>query len=228
MKTVLFDIDGTLILTGGAGQRAFARTFSEDFGVPLISRAVTFAGRSDRAISRDLMVVHDIEPSEANWQRFRDGYLARLPEALRAGRGQVLPGVLPLLGRLDKLPVQLGLLTGNVRAGAQQKLTYYNLWDRFAFGGFGDDHLDRNDIAVAALAAARERSHSNGNSASNGELVIVIGDTENDIRCARAIGARVVAVATGLTSATALAAEKPDLLVENLEDADVLLDWLTS
>ena len=226
MKAVLFDIDGTLILTGGAGQRAFAETFATDFGVPNISRNVAFAGRSDRAIAHELMRVHDIEPSEANWQRFRAGYLARLPGALRAGNGQVLPGVHALLDRLELAPVHVGLLTGNVRVGAQSKLSHYDLWHRFAFGGFGDDCLDRNDIASLALAAARRHVSSNGIAAIHGETVVVIGDTESDIRCARAIGAIAVAVATGLTSAEALAAEKPDLLMENLEDTTALLAFL--
>lgn len=226
MQIVLFDIDGTLILTGGAGQRAFAQTFADEFGVPAITAMVTFAGRSDRAISRDLMLAHDIEPSEANWLRFRECYLARLPGALRSGRGRVLPGVVPLLDRLADCRVHLGLLTGNVQHGAQQKLAHYQLWDRFAFGGYGDDHLDRNDIAAAALASARKQIQANGNSSSASDTVIVIGDTEHDIRCARAIGALAVAVATGLTSAKALAEEKPDLLLENLEQSDELLDWI--
>ena len=240
MKTILFDIDGTLILTGGAGQRAFAQTFADDFGVPEISVQVAFAGRSDRAISRDLMLAHDIEPSESNWQRFREGYLGRLPEALRKGSGRVLPGVLPLLERLAEFPIHLGLLTGNIREGAEQKLTHYNLWHRFAFGGYGDDHFDRNDIAATALAAARQHSRNRstllltspreieGKQPHHAETVIVIGDTANDIRCARAIGAIAVGVATGHTSTTELANENPDLVIETLEDTDVLLDWIAA
>lgn len=228
MKAVLFDIDGTLILTGGAGQRAFAETFAADFGVPAISRNVSFAGRSDRAIAIELMRIHGIETSDANWERFRNGYLARLPQALRAGSGRVLPGVDPLLDQLTRLPVHVGLLTGNLRRGAQSKLSHYNLWHRFAFGGFGDEHLDRNDIAVAALAAARDQVRSDGQAAINGETVLVIGDTESDIRCARAIGANAVAVATGMSSIDALAAEKPDLLIESLEDARDLLGLIAS
>jgi phosphoglycolate phosphatase-like HAD superfamily hydrolase len=228
MKAVLFDIDGTLILTGGAGQRAFAQTFAHDFGVPEISKKVYFSGRSDRAIALDLMSVHDIEPNEPNWRRFLNGYLARLPEALRTGQGQVLPGVLRVLDALAELPVHVGLLTGNVRTGAEHKLGYYNLWHRFAFGGFGDDHLDRCDIAAAALAAARLQVQSNGQSTASDETIIVIGDTEHDIRCARSIGAHAVAVATGSAPADELARQKPDLVIENLEDASALFDLLAA
>ena len=226
MQAILFDIDGTLILTGGAGQRAFAQTLADEFGVPEITSDIKFSGRSDRAIACDVMRAHGIEPSEANWQRFRTGYLSRLPAALRSGQGRVLPGVNALLDRLAMMPVQVGLLTGNIREGARHKLTHYQLWDRFAFGGFGDDHLDRKDIAGLALAAARERFAKNGEAAKRLETIIVVGDTESDIRCARAIGARAVAVATGFASAEALAAERPDLLLESLEEVFPLFDWL--
>lgn len=226
MKAVLFDIDGTLILTGGAGQRAYASTFADVFGVPVITKSIQFAGRSDRAIACDLMQAHGIEPSDANWLRFRTEYLTRLPAALQKGEGKVLPGVLPLLNRMESMPVELGLLTGNNREGAELKLTHYDLWHRFDFGGFGDDHLDRNDIAALALAGARERFPRDKLNGEVVETIIVIGDTEHDIRCARSIGARAVAVATGLTSAKDLAATNPDLLLETLEDVSTLLDWL--
>jgi phosphoglycolate phosphatase-like HAD superfamily hydrolase len=133
-----------------------------------------------------------------------------------------------MLDDLAGLPVHVGLLTGNVRAGAERKLAHYNLWHRFAFGGFGDDHLDRCDIAAAALAAARQQFEQNGHHTASRETIVVIGDTEQDIRCARFIGGHAVAVATGLTSAAALAEEKPDLLVESLEDASALLDLLAA
>ena len=101
MYAVFFDIDGTLLLTGGAGQLAFAETFAEEFGVLEISRDVPFAGRTDRAISLDLMAVHGVEPNEENWNRFREGYLARLPAALARQRGEVLPGIFELLDALE-------------------------------------------------------------------------------------------------------------------------------
>jgi phosphoglycolate phosphatase len=230
MHICFLDIDGTLVATGGAGQAAFVVTLAKDFGITdATSAGVQFAGRSDRAISMDLFALHGIEPSPENWQRFRLAYVERLEEVLPAHSGCVLPGVVALLEQLqDRGDVALGLLTGNLREAAHRKLRYYGLWDWFPFGGFGDTHLERDDIAADALAAAR--LHLNGRAAAQpiGEwadtgAVVVIGDTLNDIRCARAIGAKCVAVPTGKTSADALRSGEPDVLVETLEDVGPIL-----
>lgn len=233
MHICFLDIDGTLVLTGGAGQAAFARTFAEDFGVPAIDAEVTFAGRSDRAIAMDLFRAHGIEPSPENWQRFRSGYLSRLEHALFTTQGEILPGVNELLtamsGRGD---VALGLLTGNLRDGARRKLSHYNLWHWFPFGGFGDEYLDRCDITAAALAEAhghlggRRSNGSPANSHVKLGQVLVIGDTLNDIACGRSIGARCVAVPTGHTPADVLRGGKPDVLVETLHELDPILALL--
>jgi phosphoglycolate phosphatase len=230
MHICFLDIDGTLVLTGGAGQKAFAHTFAEVFGVPAIDGAVTFAGRSDKAIATDLFVAHGIEPTPENWQQFRTGYLNRLGNALVTTKGDVLPGVMELLATLqNRGDVALGLLTGNLRDGARRKLTHYDLWHWFPFGGFGDEHLDRCDIAAAALEAAY--AHLNGQSpaAANGAglgEVLVIGDTVNDITCGRSINARCIAVPTGHTPAEVLQTAKPDVLVETLRDTGPILALL--
>jgi phosphoglycolate phosphatase len=224
MHICFLDIDGTLVLTGGAGQTAFAQTLAAEFGIPEIDTRVVFAGRSDRAIATDLFREHGIEQSAENWRRFCVGYLSRLDDALGSHKGYVLPGATDLLTALaNRGDVALGLLTGNVQEGARRKLSHYGLWQWFAFGGFGDDHLERRDIAAAALVAARR--HIDGNtrcSAGNGAVsrgqVIVIGDTLHDIDCGRSIGARCVAVATGHTPADDLRCSRPDVLVETLED----------
>lgn len=225
VKACLFDIDGTLVLTGGAGLFAFAETFAEEFGVPELSREVPFAGQSDRGIAGNLFLAHGIENTQANWERFHTGYVARIEDHLHRRKGMVLPGVLELIGRLEQLgDVHIGLLTGNVAAAAEIKLRYYNLWERFAFGGFGDDHPDRNDIAAAAVARAREHHGSQARE----ERVVVIGDTPNDVRCARSVDAFAVAVPTGHTPAKELAAAGPDLLVETLEDSDAIVEFFRS
>jgi phosphoglycolate phosphatase-like HAD superfamily hydrolase len=223
MHICFLDIDGTLVTTGGAGQAAFVVTLAKDFGVADASAdGVTFAGRSDRAISLDLFARHGIEPSPENWRRFRLAYVERLAEVLPAHSGRVLPGVISLLEQLRaRGDVALGLLTGNLREAAQRKLRYYGLWGWFPFGGFGDEHTERNDIAAAALAAARRQLNGN----STGE-VIVVGDTLNDIRCARSIGARCVAVPTGQTPADVLRSGEPDVLVDSLEDVGPILALL--
>jgi phosphoglycolate phosphatase-like HAD superfamily hydrolase len=224
MHICLLDIDGTLLLTGGAGQTAFAQTLTADFDIPLIDTKVAFAGRSDRAIVADLFHGHGIEPSEENWQRFLAGYLSRLDNALAQHRGHVLPGVGELLTALAaRGDVAIGLLTGNVREGARRKLTHYNLWHWFAFGGYGDEHVERCDIAAAAFATAK--LHLAGK--KHGE-VIVIGDTLHDISCGRSIGARCVAVATGQSSADELAGGQPDVLLDTLSDREPILALLNN
>jgi phosphoglycolate phosphatase-like HAD superfamily hydrolase len=220
MHLCLFDIDGTLVSTGGAGQAAFVVTLAKDFGITdPTSASVEFSGRSDRAITMDMLALHGIAPTEDVWERFRVAYVRRLAEVLPAYKGCVLPGVVPLLEQLSaRGDTALGLLTGNVQQAARNKLTHYGLWDWFPFGGFGDEYTDRCDIAAAALAAGRR--HLNGTAHRE---VVVIGDTPNDIRCARSIGALVVAVPTGSTSIDVLRAAEPDVLVETLEDVEPIL-----
>jgi phosphoglycolate phosphatase-like HAD superfamily hydrolase len=191
-----------------------------------------FAGRSDRAIAMDLFRLHGVEETEDNWQRFCTSYLSRLEAALVAHQGFILPGATELVTALSSRDdVALGLLTGNVREGAKRKLLHYNLWHWFAFGGYGDDHLDRCDIAAAALSAAREHINGRANGATHNRRkfegeIIVIGDTPNDITCGRSIGARCVAVPTGHTKAEKLRESNPDLLLDTLEDIVPILSLL--
>ncbi len=225
MRVCFFDIDGTLISSGGAGQNAFAHVFGTLFGVDQISTDVSFAGRSDRAIALDLLRAHGVEPSDENWHRFHEAYVDRLPSSLHACDGTVLPGVTTLIERLMATDdVELGLLTGNVVRGAEAKLVHYGLWHHFEFGGYGDVHTTRDDIARSAVDAASRHLNSAPNSDSR---FAVIGDTVHDVRCARAIGAYAVAVPTGLTPMDELRAAAPDLTVETLEDSATLVAWLT-
>jgi phosphoglycolate phosphatase len=234
MHICFLDIDGTLLLTGGAGQSAFAETLADEFDIARLDGNVGFSGRSDKAIAMDLFRSHGIEPTEANWRKFCAGYLGRLETALRTCNGSVLPGVPRLLEALAaRGDVAIGLLTGNMREGARHKLTHYGLWHWFPFGGFGDEHMERCDIAAAALTAAD--LHLNGTkiaTMSNGNpfhrQILVIGDTHHDIRCGRSIGARCVAVPTGMASADVLRDAQPDLLVESLENLEPILNLLTA
>ena len=228
MHICLFDIDGTILLTGGAGMEAFRRTFAEEFGVDSISGDVSFAGRSDRAIATDLFHAHGIDPSLENWERFCTGYITRVDEELPRHEGTVLHGVEALLSELTlRDDVLIGLLTGNVRETACRKLSRHDLWHLFAFGGFGDHHFDRNLIAAEALAAAVEHAAAEGVQRESLGTVLVFGDTLNDIRCARSIGAKVVAVSTGQSSAEVLQQGKPDLLLETLERTERILQLLS-
>lgn len=224
MHICFLDIDGTLVATGGAGQTAFVRTLAEDFGIVDASAAgVPFAGRSDRAIALDLFAAHGLDTTPESWERFRTGYVRRIDEFIPTHNGRVLPGVVALLEALAlRGDVALGLITGNVHEAARRKLSYFDLWHWFPFGGFGDDHTDRCDIAAAGLNAARRHLNGSAPQALGNTVlgnIVVIGDTLNDITCGRSIGARCVAVPTGQTTLEVLRTGNPDLLVETLDDA---------
>jgi len=155
MYAVLFDIDGTLLHSGGAGHVAFTETFAEVFQVTEFPAGVPFAGRSDRGIASELMQLCDIRPDAENWERFVADYCGRLEGVLQKCEGHVLPGVERLLDTLDQDEhVVAGLLTGNMDFGAQAKTAAYGFGGRFSFGGYGDQHTSRDDIAADALRAA--------------------------------------------------------------------------
>jgi phosphoglycolate phosphatase-like HAD superfamily hydrolase len=221
MHICLFDIDGTLLSSGGAGKAAMEAALESEFAVTRTSGGVPYSGRTDRAITQDLFHFHGIEWSVDNWQRFLASYLGHLPDCLASHQGKIMPGIAELLQNISgREQFALGLLTGNVREGARLKLGHYGLFEYFAFGGFGDHHLDRDDVAQEALAVIQSRYNGAANS------VWVIGDTPLDIRCARAIGAHAIAVATGSHSVDELAAEQPDLLVADFSNAaPVLALW---
>jgi phosphoglycolate phosphatase-like HAD superfamily hydrolase len=220
MHVCLFDIDGTLISSGGAGKRALEAALRSEFGLTPATENLLLTGRTDRAILRDLFRRHALVESPANWQRLRAAYLHHLPACLKASPGMVLPGIAAFLERLRaEARVAVGLLTGNLRDGARIKLGHFDLFHHFGFGGYGDEHLDRDDVAREALAAVHERF----NGSVRPEHILVVGDTPLDIRCARAIGARVAAVATGWHPAEELAAHRPDVLLTDLSDPTPLL-----
>jgi phosphoglycolate phosphatase-like HAD superfamily hydrolase len=221
-KVILFDIDGTLVNTGGAGRDALHTALAAEFAVTDPHR-IDLSGRTDRGICRELFEAHEIEHTPENWERFQRAYLVGLAQHLAERQGFVLPGVRELIGKLEEQSgVAMGLLTGNVREGAKRKLLHYDLDQHFVFGGFGDVHHERDDVAKEALAAAREHCgpHISGNH------VWVIGDTPLDIRCARAIGAKVVAVATGGFTTEQLRAFEADVVVENLAENVELFEML--
>ena len=219
MIVCLFDIDGTLLASGGAGKAALEAALTEEFGISLRD-AVPYAGRTDRAIIRDLFRLHEIPDTQANLDKILSGYLGRLPESLRRHDGKVLPGIEGLLRFLKwEGSITLGLLTGNVRSGAQTKLGHFGLFDYFAFGGFGDRHFERDDVAREALG----RVHHHVGTHVTPDRIWVIGDTPLDVQCARAIGAKVAAVATGLHTVAELQAHAPDVVLADLADPRPLL-----
>jgi phosphoglycolate phosphatase len=220
MRICLFDIDGTLISSGGAGKAALEMALASEFGIHQLIERLQLSGRTDRAITRDIFHMHGLEDTPENWERMVQGYLRHLPVSLSRSMGRVLPGIVELLGHLqDHGDVALGLLTGNTRRGARVKLGHFGLDGYFAFGGYGDAHLDRDDVAREALSEARRRHGERVGLDS----VWVIGDTPLDIRCARSIGAHVAAVATGWHGIEELGQHAPDLLLADFSDATAFL-----
>lgn len=219
IRLVLFDIDGTLIHTNAAGVVAFGEVFHQDFGYPGATEGVRFAGGTDTGLARGIFRSRGHEPSEADFTRFFTNYTTRLTRLLGELGGGVFDGVDPFMDGLKALPEPptIGLLTGNIRRGAEIKLGHFGLWDRFVMGGFGDDHEDRDEIAKIAHRRGAELLKRE----LKGEEILVIGDTPLDVRCGRAIGAKVLAVATGMYSVDELAGTNPDWAVASLKDVDV-------
>jgi len=219
IRLALFDIDGTLIRTGGAGVQAFAKVFATEFNAVDGFERLKFAGRTDGSLVREFFGFHKIAPTAENFQRFFERYVFWLDHILQQSEGRVCPGVPAFMDELRAWaePPAFGLLTGNFRLGAEIKLRHFGLWDSFEIGAFADDHEEREQIA----AIARERGSRFVGRDLSGEEVLVIGDTPLDIRCARAIGAKALAVATGGFTLEELKLHSPDWAVENLSELKV-------
>jgi phosphoglycolate phosphatase len=217
---ILFDIDGTLLTSGGAGETALKVGFRREFGLEEDLSDVPIAGRTDSGIARQVLQKHGLELSPSNIERFFSGYLSELGTLLPNRPGRVLPGIFPLLEVLrGRSEIHLGLLTGNLERGARIKLKHFGLDGIFPFGAFADDHHDRNALGPVALSRAAD-FHGFPFSV---ERVWVIGDTEHDIACARAFGAKAMGVATGNFSEDFLSQHHPDALFSDLGDTDSVL-----
>ena len=216
VKTLLlWDIDGTLIASGGAGMRALRTALKNVFAIDASLDDIDFGGRTDTWIMREVFRKFDLTETAGNFTRFFDGYVAALPAELDNSHARVLPGVRALLeaaARHDH--IAQGLLTGNMRRGAQVKLAHHGLWEHFPFGAFADDSEQRNDLGLHALRRARAHTGADFSPAR----VWIIGDTPHDIACARAIGVRALVVATGGHTHAELAAHAPDALLPDLAD----------
>jgi phosphoglycolate phosphatase-like HAD superfamily hydrolase len=221
---VLFDIDGTLMLTDGAGKRALHRALLEVFGStgPAAHR---FDGKTDPQIVRELMRIegHADAHIDAHMQELLDRYLAYLEGEMAdpSHNPRLLPGVRELLDGLERRDdVMLGLLTGNLREGARIKLRMLGVDpERFVVGAYGSDHELRPELP----AIARERATKLSGIAFNGRDVVVIGDTPADVTCGRAIGARAIGVATGAYSTDELASYGAFAVFRDLGDTDAVI-----
>ncbi len=225
-RLFLFDIDGTLVVTGGAGQRAMNRAFRDTFGIPDAFKGIDLAGRTDTSIVGDAFSRLGMTSDPDEVARFRSRYLVCLQDEVpRPGVGKrVLPGIAPLLDALQPHDHNfLALLTGNYADAAEVKLAHFDLWRYFKCGAFGEDHGDRNHLVPVALERARQNGLPPHVETAH---TVVIGDTPRDIACAHAHGARCLAVATGEYSADTLARAGADVVFEDLSDTQAVLHAL--
>lgn len=224
---LLFDIDGTLLLSGGAGLRALNRAFEEQFGVAEGFRGIPVAGRTDPLLLRDAAARAGLALTERDRLRFHDRYCDLLDlEIQRPGpRKGLMPGVQSLIPRLHTRPgLSVALLTGNFARAARIKLAHFGLWSFFQCGAYGDDARERDGLVPVALA----RAEAAGIGPRSAAQAVVIGDTPLDIRCAVAGGARSIAVATGSYDEHTLREHDPDAVLPDLSNPDAFMDAVDS
>jgi phosphoglycolate phosphatase len=211
---LLFDIDGTLMDSGGAGRRAMERGFERRHGRRDACAGIAFGGMTDRAIARAGLAAIGADPSAAAIDDLLAAYLDALAEELFASRAIVHAGVEAALDAGAAAGAAVGLGTGNVRDGARLKLSRVGLHERFAFGGFGSDHEARDLL----LRVGAERGALAIGAPLSACRVVVIGDTPRDVAAAQAIGAECLAVATGPFPLDALAACAPTRVFRDLAE----------
>ena len=237
MKLLLFDIDGTLVLTGGAGVRAMNRAFQDVFGVADAFRGIPMAGRTDPAILAEGLRNAGLQPGNDEIARFERKYLSLLDEEIQAPARPrlVVPHVSPFKGALPGVPeliarlaareeVFLALLTGNYSTGAKIKLGHFDLWTSFRCGAYGEDADLRHELVPVALA----RAQAAGLPRTDLRETVIIGDTPLDIECAHRAGVACVAVATGGHDASELREAGADVVFDDLTDTDRVVAALAS
>lgn len=224
-KILLFDIDGTLLLSGRAGYRALTSAFEELFGVAGGFDHVPVAGMTDRLILTEALKQADVTADPAQRVRFHRRYCELFADEIHfpGPRKGLMPGVLTLLERLSHCDqVRCGLVTGNFAEPAQIKLEHFNLWRFFTFGAYGDDAPVRDDLVPIAV----ERAGRDGVTVTATTDVVVIGDTPLDVQCATVAGARSIAVATGSYDEAALRQTDANTVLADLSETDAVMELL--
>ena len=223
---ILFDIDGTLLLSGRAGLRAMTRAFDLTFGITNAFEGQHFGGRTDSYLVSRALQANAMPDTPEQHERFRNTYIPLLAEEIEhpgTGHKGLMPGARELLEALaDHDHLHLALLTGNYREAAEIKLQHFELWDFFEWGAFSDDSADRN----ALVPIARRRAETYDIPGEAIERVIVIGDTPHDIECARVAGAKSIAVATGGFTVDQLREAGADEVLPDLSDTSKVIDLL--
>ncbi len=227
-RLVLFDIDGTLLATGGPAKDAFRMAMMETYGTTGDIEVVSFAGKTDPQIARELLTGAGLteERIDEGMPELWRSYLGYLEVALAERPMRALPGVVRLLVELGRLSgeIAVGLLTGNIRSGAKLKLRSAGLDGHFAMGSFGSDSEERDDLPDIALRRARER----WGVTFTGRDVYVVGDTPRDVACGQKGGTRTLAVATGHYGEDELRAAGADHVLGDLSATERVLELLTA
>ena len=216
----LFDVDGTLLMTEGAARAAFAGAVRDRLGIEDDLADVPFAGRTEPRILADILGKHGRSFDPEDEARFWNSVFDHMRRELRPGRGRMMPGIPGLLDRIAAVPGwALGLLTGNMTQMARIKLGHFGLRGYFGFGAFGEMAPDRDALARDLVErVGRERGIPP-------RRCVVVGDTPHDVACARAAGAHVIAVATGTVARAELEPLGPDLMLDDLSDAEAVIAW---
>ncbi len=227
MRVILFDIDGTLLHSGGAGKRGMTQAFAEVFGAPDGLANIQLGGKTDPQILEIALANHNVTTDRNGKDKFKERYFELLEVLIEQdlpGKG-LYPGVEEVLSRLgDADDLKLGLLTGNWQRGAQLKLGHFDLRKYFGFGAFGDDAFDRDELLPFAL----DRCRRDGELEPLADQTIVVGDTPSDVRCAQVHGAKALAVATGHFSFDELKASGANWIFEDLCDVDEVVSILSA
>lgn len=223
-RLVLFDIDGTLLDTQGAGRRGFHAALLDIFRTTGPIDSYRFCGRTDPEIARYLLTAAGVSEDQlaADLPRLWELYLGNLEEEVQDRPPRICPGVIELLDRIERDGdhLVLGLLTGNIERGARLKIESAGIdYSRFRLGAFGSDHEIRDQLPAVAVARAEAKTSHH----FKGKSVVIVGDTPADIACGAPLGARSIAVATGLFTEEQLAACAPDFLFGTLEDTEAVM-----
>lgn len=224
-KLLLFDIDGTLILSGGAGLRGMNRAFEQLYGTTNILDGISLAGRTDNKIMMDAYKKAGIPFSVDELDRFKKAYFEFIREEVNADgtNKRTMPGITELLPQLAaRGNVHLALLTGNWEKSGRAKLGCFDMNKYFPFGAFSDDSSEREELAPVAMQRFEQRIGER----VNPEQVYIIGDTPGDIHCAKPHGVISVAVAAAAHSAADLRPHDPDYLFEDLTATKEILEIL--
>jgi phosphoglycolate phosphatase-like HAD superfamily hydrolase len=223
MKLILFDIDGTLISTGGAGVRSLDYAFRDAFGIPNAFAEISMAGKTDVLIVKEALARHGLPNDNGVIPQILDLYLKHLAKEILTSPLELKPGIKEALDVLKTQPeFTIGLLTGNLEDGARIKLQAFGMYDYFLCGAFGSDHEDRNQLLPIAVSRFQKiKKQEIGFS-----QCVIIGDTPRDVACAKPYGAACIAVATGPYSVETLRQTEADVVMEDLSDTTALLETL--